>query len=108
MIQFENESILGNFVGRATKETQFSRTNRETGRATLESNSEFSDLGDGGFTPELGDFDHAYPGFKGERRHVAPIQSHRYRTPEVLLGCPWSYSVDVWNLGLLVSIILIP
>ncbi|KAG6052654.1 hypothetical protein E4U17_005569 [Claviceps sp. LM77 group G4] len=33
--------------------------------------------------------------------HSAPVQTHAYRAPEVFLGMPWSYKVDIWNLGLL-------
>ncbi|KAK9437382.1 protein kinase domain protein [Metarhizium brunneum] len=33
--------------------------------------------------------------------HLSAIQSHRFRAPEVILGCPWSYSVQIWNLGFL-------
>lgn len=32
-----------------------------------------------------------------------PIQPDHYRAPEVILGCGWSFSADIWNLGLLVS-----
>jgi serine/threonine-protein kinase SRPK3 len=31
------------------------------------------------------------------------IQVHDYRAPEVVLAAGWSYSVDVWNLGVLVQ-----
>ncbi|RDW83586.1 putative protein kinase [Aspergillus mulundensis] len=29
------------------------------------------------------------------------IQPDGYRAPEVCLGCEWSYSVDIWNLGVM-------
>lgn len=31
------------------------------------------------------------------------IQPDEYRAPEVCLGHNWSYSVDIWNLGVMVS-----
>ncbi|KAG6242750.1 hypothetical protein E4U25_003057 [Claviceps purpurea] len=31
------------------------------------------------------------------------IQPDVYRAPEVILGIPWSYSVDIWNVGCMVS-----
>ncbi|KAK8243395.1 kinase-like domain-containing protein [Phyllosticta capitalensis] len=31
--------------------------------------------------------------------HREDIQPNIYRAPEVILGVPWSYSVDVWNVG---------
>lgn len=31
-----------------------------------------------------------------------PIQPDQYRAPEVILGCGWSFSADIWNFGVLV------
>lgn len=33
-----------------------------------------------------------------------PIQRDRYRAPEVFLGLGWSFSADIWNFGLVVSL----
>ena len=33
---------------------------------------------------------------------VYPIQPDAYRAPEVILGCGWRMSADIWNLGVLV------
>jgi serine/threonine-protein kinase SRPK3 len=33
-----------------------------------------------------------------------PIQPFGMEAPEVLIGAQWSYSADVWNLGVLVSL----
>ncbi|QSS57221.1 protein kinase [Histoplasma capsulatum var. duboisii H88] len=30
-----------------------------------------------------------------------PIQPDYYRAPEVALGCGWSFSADIWNLGVM-------
>jgi serine/threonine-protein kinase SRPK3 len=30
------------------------------------------------------------------------IQPNPYRAPEVTLGAPWTYSTDIWNLGVMV------
>jgi len=30
------------------------------------------------------------------------IQPNPYRSPEVILGAPWSYSTDIWNLGVMI------
>ncbi|KAH1424263.1 hypothetical protein KXX32_006990 [Aspergillus fumigatus] len=30
-----------------------------------------------------------------------PIQPDQYRAPEVILGCGWSFSADIWNFGVL-------
>lgn len=53
--------------------------------------------------PKIVDFGLAQSGGgKEPLRH--PMQPPLYKAPEVLLGIPWSYSVDIWNLGVLVSI----
>ncbi len=31
------------------------------------------------------------------------IQPEVYRAPEVILEMPWSYSVDIWNVGVMVN-----
>jgi serine/threonine protein kinase len=33
---------------------------------------------------------------------IYPIQPDHYRAPEVILGCGWRTSADIWNLGTLV------
>jgi serine/threonine protein kinase len=35
---------------------------------------------------------------------VYPIQPDDYRAPEVILGCGWRMSADIWNLGVLVQL----
>lgn len=50
--------------------------------------------------PILCDFSSAIP---GKKLYHAVGQPEQYRSPEVLLGVPWSYEIDIWNLGCLVS-----
>lgn len=49
--------------------------------------------------PVLCDFGSAMP---GDREHFEDIQPNIYRAPEVILGAPWTYSVDIWNVGCMV------
>ncbi|KAJ4387393.1 hypothetical protein N0V93_007984 [Gnomoniopsis smithogilvyi] len=35
----------------------------------------------------------------GNELHVEDVQPNVYRAPEVILEVPWSYSIDIWNLG---------
>lgn len=35
--------------------------------------------------------------------HREDIQPDVYRSPEVILDIPWTYSVDIWNVGCMVS-----
>ena len=46
--------------------------------------------------PVLCDFGAA---FFGDKLHDDDIQPDQYRCPEVILGVPWSYKVDVWSIG---------
>jgi serine/threonine protein kinase len=35
--------------------------------------------------------------------HTEDVQPDIYRAPEVILEVPWSYSIDIWNVGCMVS-----
>ncbi|KAJ7716685.1 kinase-like domain-containing protein [Mycena metata] len=35
----------------------------------------------------------------GEQRRTQDVQPDKYRSPEVILQVPWSYELDVWNIG---------
>ncbi|KAG6149317.1 hypothetical protein E4U50_007527 [Claviceps purpurea] len=73
---------------------------QEDGRVTYVSHDEI--LGTRGMAwPRLADFNTCFPVLPGNFCHSAEIQSDRYRAPEVFLGIPWSYKVDIWNLGLM-------
>jgi hypothetical protein len=41
----------------------------------------------------------------GTERHVEDVQLNVYRALEVILEKPWSYSVDIWNVGCMVSLL---
>jgi serine/threonine-protein kinase SRPK3 len=49
--------------------------------------------------PFLSDFGSAV---SGEVEHNERAQPDSYRSPEVCLKMPWSYSIDIWNVGVLV------
>ncbi|KAF4949126.1 hypothetical protein FGADI_9130 [Fusarium gaditjirri] len=101
MVTIENDSILADFVSYQTNSPHPRHIRSEDGRVTYLSQGDFGPLRDSRLLPELADFNLSYPGLEKELGHLSAIQSHRFRAPEVLLGCPWSYSADIWNLGLL-------
>lgn len=78
-------------------------TQAEDSRVIYLSQGDFGPLRGSRLLPKLADFNLSFPGLDKGLVHLSAIQSHRFRTPEALLGCPWSYSVDIWSLGLLVS-----
>jgi serine/threonine protein kinase len=53
--------------------------------------------------PVLCDFGSAVPLDDG-REHREDIQPDVYRSPEIILDIPWTYSVDIWNVGCMVSV----
>ncbi|RAL12540.1 kinase-like protein [Aspergillus homomorphus CBS 101889] len=49
--------------------------------------------------PALCDFGSAMP---GGVEHLEDIQPNMHRAPEVILEAPWTYSVDIWNMGCMI------
>ncbi|KAL8896203.1 MAG: hypothetical protein Q9207_007820 [Kuettlingeria erythrocarpa] len=49
--------------------------------------------------PRLSDFGSAV---SGDVEHDEDVQPNVYRAPEVCLDAPWSYSIDIWNVGCLI------
>ncbi len=103
MITIENDAVLADYVLFQKKNSQPGHVRTEDGRTTYLSQGDFGPLRGSKLLPKLGDFNLAFPGLVKDRGHLSAIQSHRFRAPEVIFGCPWSYSADIWNLGLLVS-----
>ncbi|KAL8980546.1 MAG: hypothetical protein Q9177_005848, partial [Variospora cf. flavescens] len=50
-------------------------------------------------TPLLSDFGSAV---SGDVEHDEDVQPNVYRAPEVCLDAPWSYSIDIWNVGCMI------
>lgn len=44
----------------------------------------------------------------GHEEHSEDIQPDIYRAPEVILQAPWTYSVDIWNVGCVVRKLIFP
>ncbi|KND93999.1 Serine/threonine-protein kinase AFC3 [Tolypocladium ophioglossoides CBS 100239] len=101
MVSIEKDAVLTDFVCGLLMKPQPGHVRSKDGRVTHVSQSDLGPLRGTRLLPELADFDLSFPGLAGDSSHLSAIQSHRFRAPEVLLGCAWSYSVDIWNLGLL-------
>ena len=50
--------------------------------------------------PILCDFGGALP---GHMKYMGDVQPRRYRAPEVMLGIPWGYGIDIWGAACMVS-----
>lgn len=103
MVTIVKDAVLTDCVHNLYSKPQPGHVRSEDGRVIYLLHSDLGPLRGTRLLPELADFDLSFPGLAGESSHLSAIQSHRYRAPGVLLGCAWSYSVDIWNLGLLVS-----
>ncbi|KZZ89350.1 protein kinase domain protein [Moelleriella libera RCEF 2490] len=38
----------------------------------------------------------------GDTKHLEDVQPNIYRAPEVILEVPWTYSIDIWNVGCMI------
>ncbi|KAM0280371.1 hypothetical protein ACHAQH_004084 [Verticillium albo-atrum] len=38
----------------------------------------------------------------GDREHLEDVQPDIYRAPEVIIEAPWSYEIDIWNVGCMI------
>lgn len=103
MVTIEDDTILANFVKSQRKTPPPRHIRVADGLTTYASQYDLGPLQGPKLLPKLGDFHLAHPGLVKGRGHLSAIQSHRFRAPEIILGYPWSYSADIWNLGLLVS-----
>lgn len=39
----------------------------------------------------------------GNEERTEDVQPNVYRAPEVILEAPWTYSIDIWNVGCMVN-----
>ncbi len=100
LVNLESESVLEDFV-QHHRHTPLCRHATNDEHMTYLSQSNFGPLRDYFILPEIADLDLAQFGHGPVRIH--PAQPHRYRAPEVILGTGWSYSADIWNMGVLVG-----
>jgi serine/threonine protein kinase len=97
MMSFEDPSVIDEYV-----KAQADHPNVGDRNIYLSHNN-FGVLKSYWMLPKIADFGLAQQG-NGQKPLRHPIQSPLYHAPEVLLGAPWSYSADIWNLGVVLSI----
>lgn len=100
LVNFEDDSLLEEFV-QAQIENPMLQKKRD-GYSIYQSHNQFGPLRVqlGPIVPKIGDFGHAR-WITNSELQIDPIQPDYYRAPEVILGIGWSYSADIWNLGVL-------
>ncbi|KKZ62330.1 hypothetical protein EMCG_00404 [[Emmonsia] crescens] len=113
LMTFENENILPNFIKEQTTNLRMQRkTDLTTGRDVYRCHNDVGPLDWRELRkvlPKIVDFGLA-TWLKSDNREgkvgkgevgIHPIQPDHYRAPEVILGCGWSFSTDIWNFGVL-------
>ncbi|KAF2214138.1 hypothetical protein CERZMDRAFT_111056 [Cercospora zeae-maydis SCOH1-5] len=99
MMGFEDDAVLPEFVKSLSQRPIAQKVTNE--RTVYHSQFDFGPLKGLFSTPQIHDFGNAALMREGFAcRH--PIQPDLYRAPEVMLGIPWSYKVDIWNLCVLI------
>ncbi|KAI9746888.1 MAG: hypothetical protein M4579_007567, partial [Chaenotheca gracillima] len=71
------------------------------GRSIYLSHNDFGPPQSFRILPKIADFGLAQSG-EGSEPLMHPIQPPIFHAPEVLLGTSWTYSADIWNLGVLI------
>lgn len=101
MMGIEDPSVLDEFVDAQNKSAIPGKVRND--RTVYFSQYDLGPLKSFRMLPKLGDFGLSErPRGPELLRH--PIQPSLFQAPEVILGTGWSYSADIWNLGVLVSV----
>lgn len=105
-MSFEDISVLKAFVKAQAQHPMARKTINE--QTIYQCHNDFGDLNEFKniryMVPIITDFGAAQRGDRpGPLLH--PIQPDNCQAPEVILGAGWTYSADIWNFGILVSMI---
>lgn len=96
MFRITDRSILTDF---AEQELQDPCPRKELEGRTIYRSRGFKSTGEIG-PPVLCDFGAAV---FADRENITCVQPRVYRSPEVILDCPWDHKVDIWNVGCMVG-----
>lgn len=94
MLDFDDKSVLDSFV---KQELENPSSRKQVGDSIVYASRLFR--WPTGGEPVLSDFGSAESGDAQNTRNAGP---NLYRAPEVMLGMKWGYSVDIWNIGVMV------
>jgi serine/threonine protein kinase len=100
MLPFEEPAVIGDYV--REQEANPAPFNERRGRPIYESRPDFGHLRKGVGLVKVTDFGLAVRG-DVPTKHNHDIQPLEYTAPEVMLKAGWTYSADIWNLGLVVG-----
>ncbi|KAG0648290.1 Serine threonine-kinase SRPK [Hyphodiscus hymeniophilus] len=98
MMSFEDPSVIDEYVNAQSDHPMPRKIVND--RNIYLSHNNFGALKSYWILPKIADFGLAHRR-DGEKPLRHPIQPPLYHAPEVLLGVPWSYSADIWSLGVM-------
>lgn len=101
MITFEDPAVLSDFMN-SRLDIPMQYKPDPSGRPIYLCQNDFGPLRKLNNIPKIVDFGLSTRLDKQDDYGVYPIQPDHYRAPEVILGCRWNMSADIWNLGILV------
>lgn len=101
MLDFEATSVIEDYVRQQEANPPGSKD--DNGHPVYESRSDFGSLRKGVGVVKISDFGAATFG-NVSKLHYHDIQPVQFCAPEVMLKAGWTYSADIWNLGMVVSV----
>lgn len=101
LVGFEDPAVLEDFAILQASNPMPCKMN--DGRTVFLSHNDFGAVRSYRILPRITDFGLAHRQTDPSLLNRHPIEPDRYRAPEVILGAGWTYSADIWNLGLLVK-----
>lgn len=104
LLGIESQAVIDELV---TDEAEEPTPRRMEGSRAIYPSRNFGDLQRPPGPPKIADFGLAVWGDVSQP-HNHPIQADLFQAPEVILRAGWTYSVDIWNLGVMVSVPLAP
>ncbi|PGG98867.1 CMGC/SRPK protein kinase [Polytolypa hystricis UAMH7299] len=101
LVTFEDQEVIEDFV-KVQADLPMQYKTDPTSRNIYRRHNDFSPLKRLQNLPKIADFGLAARLDNREDIGIYPIQPGHYCSPEVILGCGWTFSTDIWNLGVLV------
>ena len=101
MVSFEDPAVMGDFMNDQFDQPMEYKID-SIGRPVYRRHNDFGPLRQlWNIIPQIVDFGHCTR-LDDDSWGMYPIQPEHYRAPEVILGCGWRMSTDIWNLGVIV------
>ncbi|KAL4923708.1 putative protein kinase [Aspergillus undulatus] len=100
MVSFEDEAVLGDFMNAQFDEPMSYKLD-SAGRVVYSRHNEFGSLRRLGSIPQFVDLGSAERFETDGEIGIFPVQPDHARAPEIILGCGYKMSADIWSLGVM-------